>query len=67
MPSHNEMHDNKFKKYSKKMNKMDSLAQGLAIPEEVEFERGGDDLTARSMDIQIATMNQTLGKFTKTF
>lgn len=46
---------------------MDSLAQGLAIPEEVEFERGGDDLTARSMDIQIATMNQTLGKFTKTF
>jgi hypothetical protein len=66
MPSHNEIHDNKFKKYSKKINKIGQV-QGKVIPEEVEFERGADDLTARSMDIEIATMNQTLGKFTKTF
>jgi len=64
------MHDNKFKKYTKqKVNNRNSLTNGEVIPEEEEFARGNGDNTTRSMDIElnIQNMNQTLGKFTKTF
>jgi len=56
MPSQNEMHDNKFKRYSQKNR------EGKSIPEEDEFQR--EDTKINN---EIATMNNTLGKFTKTF